>query len=398
MIKNTIITINQKINQYELIPLTAAVSLKHKFGIRHSNITGGSFNSTSHQWLAEKYSFNSNEKITLMNGSGRSNLIKAYTQSKFKLNDKMYLLGGVHYLLYDVSNQQNIEPRVSFNYDLSSRHSLSLSAGMHSQVENYATYFYEETNSLGQNINPNKNLELAKSNHYILGYKGKIFTNHRLRVEVYYQDLYDTPIDSLTFSTINLDELGDLRALHTGGTGKNYGVDIGFERYTDNGLYYIINSSIWRSLYTAGDGVERSTAFDNNFNLRFIIGKEYKLRASTSKKGVEKFKYFSWNTNLNVLGGQTYTPLDLINSKIEQESIYNESLAFNQRGETLVFLDFNFSYTINKKNRKSVWAIQIKNLFNNGNAIYREYDTILDQEVTIKSTSFFPNIYYRLEF
>jgi hypothetical protein len=390
--------INQKINQYESIPLAASVSLKHKFGIRHSNITGGSFNSTSHQWLAEKYSFNSNEQITLMNGSGRSNLIKAYTQSKFKLNDKMYLLGGVHYLLYDVSNQQNIEPRVSFNYDLSSRHSLSLSAGMHSQVENYATYFYEETNSNGEIVNPNKNLDLAKSNHYILGYKGKIFTNHRLRIEVYYQDLYDTPIDSLTFSTINLDELGDLRALHTGGTGKNYGVDIGFERYTDNGLYYIFNSSIWRSLYTAGDGVERSTAFDNNFNLRFIIGKEYKLRTSTSKKGVEKFKYFSWNTNLNVLGGQTYTPLDLINSKVEQESIYNESLAFNQRGETLVFLDFNFSYTINKKNRKSVWAIQIKNLFNNGNAIYREYDTILDQEVTIKSTSFFPNIYYRLEF
>lgn len=390
--------INQKVNQYESIPITAAISLKHKFGLRHSNITGGSFNSTSHKWLAEKYSFNSNQQIILMNGSGRSNLIKAYTQSKFSINEKISVLGGVHYLLFDVNNQQTIEPRVSFNYQVNSRHSLSLSAGMHSQVENYATYFYEETNALGEKTNPNKNLDLAKSNHYILGYKGKIFTNHRLRIEVYYQDLYDTPIDSLTFSTINLDELSDLRALYTGGKGKNYGIDIGFERYTDNGLYYIFNSSFWRSLYTAGDGIERSTAFDNNFNLRFILGKEYKLRASMSKKGIEKFKSFSWNTNLNILGGQMYTPLDLINSKIEQESIYDENMAFSQKGETLLFLDFNFSYTTNKKNRKSVWAIQIKNLLNNGNAIYREYDTILDEEVTIKSTSFFPNIYYRLEF
>ena len=132
--------------------------------------------------------------------------------------------------------------------------------------------------------------------------------------------------------------------------------------------------------------------------MRFIVGKEYKLRASATKKGVDRFRAFSWNESFNILGGQVYTPLDFVNSKLEQETIYDESLAFTQTGETLLFLDFNFSYTINKKERKTVWALQIKNLLNNGNALYREYDTVLDKEVVVKSTSFFPNIYYRLEF
>ena len=397
-IQNNFSIINQKINEYTSIPITGSLSFKHKFGMRHSNITGLSYNTTAHDWRAEKYSFNQNRQLILMDGSGRSNLFQAYTQSKISLTDKFEILAGVHFLHYDVTNQHTIEPRVSLNYQLNSKHSLSLSSGMHSQVENYATYLYEQTNTMEETVFPNKNLGLAKAIHYIIGYKGKVFTNHRLRIEAYYQQLYNVPVDSFAFSTINLEELSDLRALTNGGTGQNYGIDLGFERYTDNGLYYIFNSSFWRSYYTGVDGIQRSTAFDNKFNLRFIVGKEYKLRASATKKGVDRFRAFSWNESFNILGGQVYTPLDFVNSKLEQETIYDESLAFTQTGETLLFLDFNFSYTINKKERKTVWALQIKNLLNNGNALYREYDTVLDKEVVVKSTSFFPNIYYRLEF
>lgn len=397
-VQNDFSIIHQKINEYTAVPITGALSFKHKFGLKHSNITGLSYNTTAHDWRAEKYSFNQNKQIVLMDGSGRSNLLKAYTQSKFSITEKFDIFAGVHFLAYDVTEQQTVEPRLSLSYQLNSKHSVSLSAGMHSQVENYATYRYEETNSLGEIVYPNQDLGLAKAIHYIIGYKGKVCKNHKLSVEVYYQQLYDVPVDSLTFSTINIEELSDLRALTNAGTGQNYGIDLGFERYTENGLYYIFNSSFWRSFYTGGDGIQRSSAFDNKYNLRFIVGKEYKLRASTTRKGIDRYRAFSWNGSLNVLGGQVYTPLDFFNSKLEQETIYDESLAFTQQGETLLFLDFNFSYTINKKKRKSVWAIQIKNLLNNGNALYREYDTVLDKEVEVKSTSFFPNIYYRLEF
>ncbi|HIP37288.1 MAG TPA: TonB-dependent receptor [Crocinitomix sp.] len=390
--------LHQRINEYTSKPISASMSLKHKFGLRHKNITGLSFTSTYHQWMAEKYSFIDSTQYVLMDGNGRSNLFKVYSQSKISITEKFDVVAGIFYLMYDVNNKQSLEPRLSLNYKVNDRHSIAASFGKHSQVENYATYLYQTTIGANEIIYPNKNLDFVKAYHYVLSYKGKVFTNHLLRVEVYYQDLWNVPSDTGSFSTINLRELQDLRLLTNNGTGQNYGIDLGFERYTDNGLYYIFNTSIYRSLYTAGDGVKRSTAYDNKYNLKFIIGKEYKLKASVSKKNIEKYRAFSWNTNLNILGGQPYTPLDLNLSKLEQETVYNESLAFSEQGKTLVFLDFNFSYTINKKGRKTVWALQIKNLFSNGQAIFREYDTVANKEIEIKSTAFFPNIYYRLEF
>ena len=393
-ITNTYSTIDQRTNTYTSTPTSIAVSLKHKFSNRHYHITGGSFSNTSHQWLASRYFFNSNSQTILFNGSGLSNEFKAYSLSKFLLTEKLSLNVGLHYLYYDVNQAQSVEPRGNLEYQLNDSHSLSASVGMHSQVENYATYGYTVTAPDMTVMTPNQNLGFARAVHYILGYRGKVWTNHRLRIEAYYQNLYNVPVEANgSFSVINLSELQDLRALINTGTGKNYGLDLGFERYTDNGLYYIFNTSFYKSQYIAGDGIERSTAHDNMYNLKFLIGKEYKLREKAGK-----YKAFAWNTNLAVLGGQPYTPVDLVNSELEQETIYDESQAYQFRDDALTYLDFTFSYKINKNKRRTVWSLQIKNLFSNGNAIYREYDTILKEEVTVPSSSMFPVVSYRLEF
>jgi hypothetical protein len=390
--------LNQRINEYSSIPLSAALTFKHKFSLRHQNITGVNFTTTQHTWNAEKYNFITSQQQVLLNGNGRSNLLRAFTQSKYSFNEKLSLYAGLHYMVYDVNHKQVVEPRGSIKYQLNARHGFSFSAGKYSQVENFATYMYQSPTNTNNVILPNKNIDFTKANHYVLGYYGKVFKNHNLRIEIYQQDLYDVVADSGSFSTLNISELQDLRQVGNLGTGLNRGIDIGFERYTDNGLYYIINTSIYRSIYSGGDGVVRSTAFDNMFNLRFIVGKEYKLRESLSKKNITKFRSFAWNSNLSVLGGETFTPLDLTASKLEQETIYDETNAYRDRGETLLFLDFNFSYTVNKNERKTVWGIQVKNIFSNGNAVFREYDITKDKEVIVKSNAFFPNIFYRLEF
>ncbi len=386
--------INQRTNEYSSRPVSMAVSVKHKFSKRHYHITGGSWNITWHKWLASRYFFNSSNLVTLFDGHGYSSEAKAYTQSKFLITKKLTLNLGIHLFNYNVNNNTVVEPRAHLNYKIAENHSLSASFGMHSQAENYATYFVFGTDSLGQLSQPNNNLDLVRSNHFVIGYKGKVWTNHRLRVEAYYQQLYDVPVSpSGAFSTLNIAELQDLRALTNAGTGENYGLDFGFERYTDNGLYYILNASVYRSLYTAADGIERSTGNDNQYNIKFLIGKEYKLR---KKEG--KYKAFSWNTNLATVGGQPYTPINLALSEIEQETVLDETQTNSLRDNPLVYLDFTFSYKINKNNRRNVWTLQIKNLFSNGNAIYREYDTILMEEVTVPSSSIFPVISYRLEF
>ena len=81
-----------------------------------------------------------------------------------------------------------------------------------------------------------------------------------------------------------------------------------------------------------------------------------------------------------------------------EETILNEPLAYSLREKNLLFLDVTLTYKINKKVRTGIWSLQIKNLFSNGNAIYREYDAVLNREVTIPSSSFFPNLSYKIEF
>ena len=387
-------TLTRSINQYQAMPFSWAGSYKYLFKSKHSTKTGFSLRTTQHEWLAKKYNFQNNSLDTIVNGNGRSATAKAYSQSKIYLSEKWNLNLGLSYLYFDVNNKSSLEPRGGLTYTINKKNQLSVAYGLHSQIENYAVYKTQQTDSLGQVSFPNKNLDFAKANHFVFSYKTKVITNHHLRTEVYFQQLYHIPTEvNSSFSTVNIAELEDIRALSNTGTGTNMGIDIGFERFADNGLYYMINGSLFKSTYIGGDGVERSTEYDNGFNIRFLAGKNYMIG---EKKG--KQNYIGWNTTVAYVGGSPYTPLDLAQSKLQQETILNENLAFTEKEKNLLFFDATLTYKINKAKHTSIWSLQIKNLFSNGNAIYRKYDAVLNAEVTIPSVSFFPNLSYKIQF
>jgi hypothetical protein len=381
-------------NEYNSIPITAAFSAKHKFSLRHTNKTGISADYTTHNWDVLNYDFAASRLDTLVLGTGVSQTYKAFTQSRFLLNEKWTMNIGVSALYYDVNEKYSIEPRIGLAYETKKNGTISLALGRHSQIENFATYLYQAKDSLGGAIYPNKSLDFVKAYHAVLGYRATIFKNHYLNVEAYYQHLYDVPVEAGgTFSMLNIAELEEVRELTNEGLGENVGLDVGIERYASKGLYYMINASIFSSRYMGGDRIWRSTEFDQQFNFKFLAGKEYIVG---EKKG--KTNYIGWNTNLAYVGGRPYTPIDLTASELERETIYDESLAFTQREDNLLFLDVTLTYKINKKKTTGIWSLQIKNLFSNGNAIYREYDAVLKEEVTVPSSSFFPNLSYKVLF
>lgn len=381
-------------NEYNSAPITAAVSLKHKFSRRHTNKTGGSFEYASHNWEVLRYNFETNYLDTNVIGKGSSQTAKAYAQSRIFLTEKTVLNIGVTSLYYSVNNKITLEPRIGLSYQTKRKGKLSLALGKHSQVEHFATYLYQERDSAGSLSFPNKNLEFVKAYHAIGGFKTTIFKNHYFNVEVYYQYLYDIPTEKNgTFSMANIAELQQVRALENIGTGENYGIDFGIERYASKGLYYMINASIFESNYVDGLGIKRSTEFDQKFNIKFLAGKEYIVG---EKKG--KTNFLGWNTNVSYVGGRPYTPINLEASELNKETVYNESLAYSNRERNLLFADVTFTYKINKPKRTAVWSLQIKNIFSNGAAIYREYDPLTQQETTVKSSSFFPNLSYKIQF
>ena len=92
-----------------------------------------------------------------------------------------------------------------------------------------AFFFYEGVNVQGDSIRPSKDLDMTKSIHFILGYDYHFKTDLRLKVEAYYQYLYNVPTTSDFWglvSTLDGEDVGDLIGANmyvNEGKGRNYG-------------------------------------------------------------------------------------------------------------------------------------------------------------------------------
>ena len=328
----------------------------------------------------------------IVNENGQSNLFQFYSQSQFNLSPKITLNAGFHTQYFQLNKEFSFEPRVGLNYQVNTKSNLALAYGLHSKVEPLAVYFIKD--DMGNQ--PNKELELMKSNHLVLSYNSMLSDNLRLSIEPYYQYLSDVPVSPNSYiTTLNTqDILFFNHALISNGTGRNVGVDLTLERYLSNGLYYLLTTSIFDSKYTANDGIERNTRFNKNYVLNAVIGKEWQVGRNNNNT-------FSANFRLNYLGGNRIESIDTQSSLNQQDIVYGETdgeLSFSNKHQDTPIVSFTLSHRKNKPNHSSVWSLQIlnasqtsefeSNIFNtNTQSVERKYAQIM-----------VPNLSYKIEF
>ncbi|MEZ4775846.1 MAG: TonB-dependent receptor [Bacteroidia bacterium] len=375
-------------------PITVTSSLTHRFSPRITTKTGVIYTTASNNYVSLKYDYVENQLFTRARESGRTNKLQAYTQTQFRLNQKFTANLGLHFLYFDLNQQASAEPRVGLVFRPAPRHSISAGYGLHSRVESFPTYMtrlHEIADSLSR---PNLDLGFIKTHHFVLGYQAMLTDYLRIRVEGYYQYLFNVPVEvNGYYSVVNIDELNELRVLENLGTSINKGIDFGVERFTKNGMYFLLNGSIFDSKYTDAEGVTRSTAFDIGHKVNMLAGKEFRVG---KKKGYNNT--IGLNGTLSAFGGQRYTPIDLVRSMAARETIYDESRSFELQEKPLYIFDFTFTYKVNRPRYTGTWALQIKNLFSSSTPEYREYDALLQQEVTLEGASFLPVMSYKIEF
>ena len=95
-------------------------------------------------------------------------------------------------------------------------------------------------------------------------------------VELYYQDLYNLPVENLDtsyYATIN--ENFDFRYvdLVNEGTGKDSGLEITLRALFRNNYLFLVNGSFYNSKYKSLEGVERDTRFNNNYVVNLLFDK-----------------------------------------------------------------------------------------------------------------------------
>jgi len=299
-------------------------------------------------------------------------LLQSWIQWKHKFTNELYLVSGLHHQQMNLNKQVVIEPRLSLNYDLNEKNTLSLGYGLHSQMQSRLIYF-EET--LVDSVNriyeqSNRQLGFTRSHHLVAGFQHLFTPQIRLKTEAYYQKLFDIPVkDSPShLSLVNYGgsfHWGDYDSLVNEGGGRNIGIEWTLEHFLGGNYYYLLTLSLFDSKYLASDEVQRNTIFNGNFILNLLGGYEFHFASQNSLsvdlKGV-------W------AGGLRYIPIDLTASRQAGERVYDYSRVYLDRYEDYYRIDVRLAYHINSPRLSHMIAVDIQNATNRHNRFLEDFN------------------------
>ncbi|GHT20372.1 prevent-host-death protein [Bacteroidia bacterium] len=367
--------------------------LNTKFSARHTNRTGITVTELlydlNYQFTPDFPLYAGRPIAEIADGRGNSTLLSAFSQSSFSLNERLTVQAGATAQYFMLNGHFTIEPRASMKWKAATNHSLAVAYGLHSRHEKL-DYYFITTPATGDKL-VNKDLDFAKAQHLVAAYDWHISDNMHLKVEPYFQYLYDVPVDANgSFSIINHNDWYLDKALVNKGKGKNYGIDFTLERYFAAGYYYMATASLFESRYCGGDGIWRDTRNNRNYMANALYGKEWML-------GKQNQNVLGANIRLTYQGGDRYTPADLEASKAEQRPVFNESAAMQAQMEPAFLVDYTVSFKINKKALTHEFAFKMVNATgyqeNNGFLYYHTGEVKMDrQSISV------PNLSYKVEF
>lgn len=328
---------------------------------------------------------------TQLDSKGSALYWQGFFQWNHQFNEKASANVGFHFLNLLLNQTSSLEPRASFKYLVSTKQSIALAYGLHSQINPVGLYFMRSpTNEM-----PNKNLELSKANHFVLSHTYQLSTTNQLKTEVYMQYLKDIPVSvdlNNTYSLVN--EVGGYAplSLNNKGAGRNYGIDISLERFTFKDFYYLLTTSIYQSEYRASNGQWYNTRFNTNYAVNITAGKEWRLKNKT------KQRVLGANIKLTQNGGFRYTPIDLEASLASDGVVEDLNQSFAKQNPGFFRLDTRVSLKRNYSKMTGTLALDLQNASNHKNVGGQYFDA---NSGTIKywyMSPLIPILSYRLEF
>ena len=378
----------------------AAITYNHKFNAKHKIKAGSKVALSNMQNNVSNLSPDL-ERISLVDFDENITTIRNFASWKYRANEKLTIVSGIHNMNVLLTDESTVEPRLALQYQVSPTFTLSGGYGLHSNMESIHNYFSKVPSSAGYFTEPNRDLGLLKSHHYILGTEKRFGKNIRFKVEAYYQDLFNLPVENdptSHYSTINEGLEFNYVDLVNEGTGKNYGLEFTLEKFFDNQFYYLINASLYESKYTALDGVERNTRYNGNYLFNLITGYEF--------EGLGKKNNQSLNLNAKIFYGGGKNILSLRrdsqgNLDIDpSNNIYwDYENAYENKLEDIHLIVLSASYKWNRKKTTHELYLTLDNLTNTKGRISEFYDEREPNQIGyMKQFGFFPNLLYRVYF
>lgn len=325
-------------------------------------------------------------------------ITQPFVEGQYRLLEKLTLNGGLHLQSFSINSETVLEPRASLSWKFTDKHSINIGYGLHHQNVPAPILF------LNQNVNgtmqqTNRNLDLVRSNHYVIGYDARFGKEWRTKLEVYYQDIDKAAVEAFPSSYSSLTEGADFgfsidkTGLVSNGTGHNTGIELTVEKFFSRGFYGLFTTSIFEAKYNGSDGIERNSPFNNGYVVNLLGGKEFKV----GKQGKNALFF---DSRISTSGGKYYTPVDLAASTAAGYEILQDDKAFSEQYDSYLRVDFKFGMKLNSSKKKvsHQFYVDLQNVTNNENVFVKQYNRLTNSVDQVDQIGFFPDFGYKLQF
>ena len=326
-----------------------------------------------------------------LDSNSQTGLYQGYLQTKYKFNNNIVGTAGVHYSYFELNKDQSLEPRLGLSIELPANQKLTFGYGLHSRHENLPVYFVKNESPDGSVSFPNRNLKLTRSSHFVAGYEKGFGQNIHFKAEVYYQHISNLPVSSNPnkfgspiFGGLVLDD-----TLHNIGKGRNYGLELTLQKYFSNQYYFLVTSSLFDSKFKAANGNWYNTRFNIQYVNNLVGGKEFKWGDN---------KLVGLNAKAIWTGGKRQNPIDLEQSIVAGEVVFNEDEPWSVQTQDYFRIDVGARLHIFKNNKEQVIMLDIQNVTNRLNTWSQIYDSKNQEIIDYPMAGLIPVLSYRLEF
>lgn len=357
--------------------LAASVAYNYRFSTRTSFKTGLFLNHINFDFyksitLRRANATNYLSEFTSFKGRGQTQTAQTYAQIVHTLLPGFTVNTGLHFMQLFLNNTSSLEPRISFQYHLPKRHTLSLAYGVYSQLLPLSSYFYVKQDTVAgkpTETRPNRNLKLPRSQHLIAGYQ--YFTPNQLKItiEVYYQFLRNVPVEAQQATSYYLFNFSDgfpEIPVVSRGKGRNKGIDVGIEKFFTNNYYFLLTASLFDSRYKTHFSNYLNSAFNDKFSTALTTGREFQFKNGSVLQ-------IGFRTLFN--GGFRYTPADPVLSREQNRFVFEEGAYFANLAPTYFRIDGRIAFRTNKKKYASNLSLDIQNVTGRSNVTSMRYNT-----------------------
>jgi hypothetical protein len=282
--------------------------------------------------------------------------VRSFISYKLHLQNFTFIL-GLHSTYFNKSKEITIEPRLGISY-LYKNHIFSLGAGLHSFIEELLIY-KRDNNQISEP------LKLTKAWHIVAGYKYRFNEYCLIKLEPFFQYLFDVPgyDENDNHSLLNMESLLTARNSNfiNSGNGKNYGLELSFEKSFNKNYFFNFYASRYESKSIVNH-IENNTISNGKYSIVSIIGKDFL---------VSKYRKFGLNISFKFYGGQYF---DKIKTASPSEYSYYYSHPTYEKLNDYIRSDFQLFYSCNHQRFSYKIMLDIFNLTNRLNELGKYYD------------------------